>query len=409
MPGNPRRWSERAKADLKESLKRFDCPDPLIVNCAPSRKNIVIGGNFRLVMMKELGYKEAPVVFVDIADEQKEKELCLRLNANQGEWDLDLLKEFTDIDLMLDVGFDEALLSATWDEISLVDDEFNTEKELAKITKPETQTGDMYQLGRHRLICSDSTDPQVLEKLIGKTQINTILTDPPFNLGYDYQRGLGKKQKYKCSKVEDSRSPEEYRKFLQKALANGLKHCHKDAHIFCYNDQNNVGLVQDIYASLGVTPKRTCLWVKNNQSVTPQIAFNKCYEPCIYGIRGNPYLTKQQTNFTEILNPEIETGNRCIEDILDLLDIWLVKRLPTNEYRHPTEKPVTLAERPLKRCTKPGDHVLDLFGGSGSLLIACEQLGRTAYLVEQDRGFCDLITHRFKSSNPTAHVQKITH
>ncbi|MDD3067089.1 MAG: DNA methyltransferase [Candidatus Gracilibacteria bacterium] len=408
LPGNPRHWSEKAKQDLKQSIKRFGCPDPLIVNIAPNRKNFVIGGNFRLSILKELAYKEAPVVFVNISDEKKEKEFSLRLNANQGAWDFELLKEFTDIDLMLDVGFEENILSAVWDDISLVDDEFDNEKELAKITKPETKIGDCYQLGRHKLICGDSTDSKVIEKLIGKEKINTILTDPPFNLGYDYQKGLGKKQKYECSKVEDKLLPEEYRKFLQKALGNGLKSCHKDAHVFCYNDQSNIGLVQDLYINLGITPKRVCLWIKNNQNVTPQIAFNKCYEACVYGIIGNPYLAKQQTNFTEILNPEIETGNRGIEDILDLLDIWLVKRLPTSEYCHPTEKPIVLHERPLKRCTKPGDKVLDLFAGSGSLLMACEQLGRTAYLVEKDPSFCDLVIRRFSSSSSNANVKKLT-
>nr|VFK30694.1 MAG: DNA methylase [Candidatus Kentron sp. LPFa] len=131
------------------------------------------------------------------------------------------------------------------------------------------------------------------------------------------------------------------------------------------------------------------------------------YEPCVYATKGKPYLNKDLTKFTEILNPEIETGNRAIDDILDIFNIWLVKRLPTTYYEHPTQKPPKLHEKALRRCTKPGDKVLDLFGGSGSTLIACEQLKRKAYLVELEPIFCDLILKRFKTLNPTTHVQKL--
>lgn len=128
--------------------------------------------------------------------------------------------------------------------------------------------------------------------------------------------------------------------------------------------------------------------------MTPQIAFNKLYEPCVYGTRGKPYLAPIN-NLNEILNKEVGTGNRAMDDVQDLINIWLAKRLPGNEYEHPTEKPPTLHEKPLRRCTKPGDRVLDSFGGSGSTLIACEQLNRIAYLSELDPIFCQLIINRY--------------
>ena len=129
--------------------------------------------------------------------------------------------------------------------------------------------------------------------------------------------------------------------------------------------------------------------------MTPQIAFNKVYEPCTYGTRGNPYLAPIH-NLNEILNKEVGTGNQVPDDILDIFNIWLAKRKAGQEYLHPTEKPVTLHEKPLRRCTKPGDKVLDAFGGSGSTLIACEQLNRTAFLAEQSPIFCDVIINRFQ-------------
>ena len=130
---------------------------------------------------------------------------------------------------------------------------------------------------------------------------------------------------------------------------------------------------------------------------TPNIAFHKCYEPCVYGKTGTPFLAEKATKITEILNPEVSTGNRGVDDILDLIDLWLVKRIPTSEYRHPTEKPVPLHEKPLRRCTKTGDKILDLFGGSGSTLMACEQLGRTSFLMEKTPIFCEQILLRWEA------------
>lgn len=404
---NPRKWDNGAEEQLAQSIKRFGLIDPIIVNGAKERNNIVIGGHFRLHVAKKLDYEKVPVVYVNIPEEEKEKELNLRLNSNTGEWDFELLREF-DIDLLLDVGFNETDLSSIWDEsLGVENDNFDVQKEIEKIKDPVTNVGDVLQLGEHRLICGDSTDPEVLSKLLEETKIDMIYSDPPYNLNYDYQKGLGENNKYPCKKVEDSRTNDEYLKFLSATLKNGLSHCSPDTHVFYWCDQKYIGLLQDLYTKNKIENKRVCLWIKNNQNVTPQIAFNKCYEPCVYGIRGKPYLSDKSSNFTEILNTEVETGNRAIDDIMDLLDIWLVKRLPTSEYLHPTEKPVQLHERPLKRCTKVGDNVLDLFGGSGSTLIACEQLGRKAFLVEKDPVFCDVIIKRFRQFNPHKDVKQL--
>lgn len=404
---NPRKWDNGAEEQLAQSIKRFGLIDPIIVNGAKERNNIVIGGHFRLHVAKKLDYKTVPVVYVNIPEEEKEKELNLRLNSNTGEWDFDLLREF-DIDLLLDVGFDETDLSSIWDEsLGIENDNFDVQKEIEKIKDPVTKVGDILQLGEHRLICGDSTDPEIISKLLEATKINMIYSDPPYNLDYDYQKGLGKNNKYSCEKVDDSRTDGEYLKFLSETLKNGLSHCSPDTHVFYWCDQKYIGLLQNLYAKNKIENKRVCVWIKNNQNVTPQIAFNKCYEPCVYGIRGKPYLSDKSSNFTEILNTEVETGNRAIDDIMDLLDIWLVKRLPTSEYLHPTEKPVQLHEKPLKRCTKVGDRVLDLFGGSGSTLIACEQLGRKAFLVEKDPVFCDVIIKRFQKFNPQKDVKQL--
>lgn len=402
---NPRKSTEQQNLKLEESIKRYGLVDPIIVNGSKDRKNIIIGGHFRWRTAKRLKLKEVPVVYVNL-DLEKEKELNLRLNRNTGEWDFQLLKDL-DLDLLLDVGFDDLELSHIWDDaVGLEEDGFNVKKELEKDEEPKTKIGDIYQLGPHRLICGDSTNPEVVKKLMDGAKTSMLYCDPPYNINYDYQKGLGDKKKYGCKKVEDSRTKSEYADFLQKTIANGLSVTEEHAHVFYWCDQNYIGLLQSLFEENKLNNKRVCLWIKNNQNVTPNVAFNKAYEPCVYAVKGKPWLNTKATNFTEILNTEVDNGNRTIDDLLDLLDIWMVKRITTNEYQHPTQKPVPLHERPLKRCTKPGDIVVDLFGGSGSTLAACDQLGRKAYLVEQDPKFCDVVIARYLALNPTNHAKK---
>lgn len=392
---NPRKWDAAKKAKLRESIERFGLVDPLIANSNPKRKNILIGGHFRLKVAKELGYKHVPVVYIDIADIKKEKELNLRLNKNVGEWDLELLKEF-DLGVLLGVGFGDEDLSQIWDDsLETEDDNFQEEKELAEIKETGIQLGDLFELGSHRLLCADAHDPQNIQKLMDGEKTSMIYTDPIYNIGVSYDKGIGGKQSY-GGKVDDNKSDAEYREFIKSGMQSALSVVNKDFHYFCYSDQKYIGMVQDLYRELGIENKRVCMWIKNGQNPVPGVAFSKCYEPCVYGTSGSPYLSKSLQNLNEVMNKEIGTGNRLIDDILDELDIWLVKRLAGNEYEHSTSKPPTLHEKAIRRCTKPGDIILDLYGGSGSTLIAAEMLKRRAYLTEIEPRFCQLIINRYE-------------
>ena len=397
---NPRKISEDALAQLKESISRFQMIDPVIVNSAPKRKDIVIGGHMRLRAAKDLGHATVPVVYVSIPSIEKEKELNLRLNRNTGEWDFSKLKAF-DLELLLDIGFDDSDLTNIWDEnLETEDDGFDVEKELAKIKKPKTKLGDLYQLGAHRLICGDSTDPAVLKKLIGKDAVSMIYSDPVYNIGVDYNKGIGGKKSYGGT-VNDKRTDTEYKAFLRTTLENALAVSKPDTHVYYWCDESYIGLIQEMYRELGIENKRVCMWIKNGHNPTPGVAFNKCYEPCVYGVRGKPHLTKGIDNLNEVFNKELTTGNRLIDDILDLLNIWLVKRMAGQDYQHATAKPPTLHEKAIRRCTRPGDLILDSFGGSGSTLIAAEQLKRRSALVELEPVFCDLIVKRYEALTHT--------
>lgn len=395
-PYNPRKWDQAAVANLKESIKRFGFVDPLIVNGAPNRKNVIIGGHFRFSIAKELGMTEVPVVYVDIPNVEKEKELNLRLNRNTGEWDFEKLKDF-DMGLLLKAGFDDTDLSAIWDGmLETEDDDFDVEKELEKIKKPKSKPGNLFALGNHRLLCGDSTRGEDVQRLVGKRTIDMLYCDPPYNIDLDYDKGVGNAMRY-GGQTDDSKPDAEYRAFLKATMENGLAVCKPDCHVFYYCDERYIGLLQSLYSELGLEHRRVCLWIKNNMNLTPNNAFNKAYEACVYATRGHPFLSPKLQNLHEILNREVGSGNRAIDDVLDLLNIWMVKRLHSSEYEHPTQKPPTLHEKALRRCTKVGDSVLDLFGGSGSTLIACDQLKRHCFLMEAEPIFCDLILTRYET------------
>ncbi len=393
---NPRKWDEAALERLTESIRKFGFVDPVIVNGALKRKNIVIGGHMRLEAAKGLGMKSVPVVYVNLPNIKQEKELNLRLNRTTGEWDWEKLKNF-DVEMLMDVGFGDSELSSIWDGmLETEDDGFDVEKELEAIKKPKTKPGQLYALGNHRLLCGDATNPEDVQKLMGKVKADMIYLDPPYNITLDYNKGVGGGMRY-GGKTKDNKSDDEYAAFLTGAFQNALSVAKPACHFFCYCDHSYIGLLHTLFTQVGLKPQRTCLWIKNNLNVTLEVAFSKCYEPCVYGIRGKPYLNKSIRNVTEILNKEIGSGNRAVDDILDHLDIWLAHRIHNSQYEHPTEKPPTLHEKPLRRCTKPGDTVLDLFGGSGSTLITCEHLKRRAFLMEVEPIFCDLIIRRFEA------------
>ena len=392
---NPRTLSEKQRKDLEASITKFNLVEIPAINT----DNTVVAGHARLKIMQILGrgQEEIEVRMPNRTLTKKEfEEYLLRSNRNTGSWDYDLLKQF-DTSFLLDIGFDDGDLSDIWNDVlEIDDDDFDEEKEVKKAEKTDIKTGDMFALGDHRLICGDSTNKEVVERLMGDAKAQMVYCDPPYNINLDYNKGVGGKASY-GGNVDDKKTDTEYRAFLASIMKNTLSVTEKNAHHFWYCDQAYVGMLQGLYAELGVSYKRTALWVKNGINPTPGVAFSKLYEPCVYGVTGKPYLSPKHTKLAEILNKDIGIGNATIDDITDMLDIWLAKREAGDDYQHPTQKPLSLHERPLNRCTKIGDHVLDMFGGSGSTLLACEQMKRTAFLVEQNPIFTQVIINRYEN------------
>jgi DNA modification methylase len=324
------------------------------------------------------------------------RDYLLTSNRSGGSWDWEKLAAEFDLGELLTAGFDSLDLSNIFDDsLSVEDDSFDEKEEMKKAKTTDIKSGDMFSFGGHTLICSDSTDPNTVKKLVGKEKIDVCNIDFPYNIGVDYSAGIGGKQNYGGT-ISDKKSDTEFQEFLTSILGNALSVAKADVHVFAWLDEKYIGVMQEIFKSLGIGFKRLCLWAKGSHNPTPQIAFNRCVELCAYGTKGKPYLSDKVKNLTEFQNKDINTGNRLIDDILDILQIWLVKRLPGNQYEHSTMKPPSLYEKSLRRCSKVGDKVLDLTAGSGSLMVACEALKRRAYLAEIEPVFCQLIINRFK-------------
>ncbi len=394
---NPRKMTENEKRDIENSIDGFGRVVPLVVNIG-SRENILIGGHQRWKIYKEKKIEEVDVVIPNrelTLDE--EKELNLRLNKNLGSWDQDLLKEM-DLDLLLGVGFGDEELQSLFDNVEVTEDDFDLEKAIKEITEPRVKTGEIWELGNHRLLVGDSTNEVQVKQLMQTELADIVYCDPPYNIGLDYSKGIGNSEKYggNYSGKDDSKGDKEYGTFLEESISVSKLISKPNTHFFYWCDSKYIWLVQTLYQKFSITNKRVCLWIKNNQNPTHKIAFNKVYEPCVYGIIGKPYLNAGFNNANEVLNQEVGSGNQVHEEIYDMIDLWIAKRDQTTEYLHPTQKPVTLNEKPLKRCSAPGHIVYSGFAGSGSDLIACETLNRKWRGVEQDLIFATIVIDRWE-------------
>ncbi len=391
---NPKNPKKHCVEKISESMSENGYVEPIVVD----ENNMLLAGHGRQEALKEKNVEEIEVVVKrGLTAEQKEKYMLLSNKLSEaGGWDMEMLKDF-DINLLMDAGFNDQDLSEIWDNtLEINDDDFDEKKELEKAKETKIKQGDFFQLGGHFLICGNSHRPETLNRLLGSKKVSFIYNDPIYNIGVSYDKGIGGKAKY-GGIVDDSKNDAEYREFLKQGLKNSLEHANKNCHVFTWCDQSYIWLIQTLYQELGIKNERVCFWFKNGFNPTPNVAFNKAVEHCVYGTIGRPFLSNLSTKTCEAFNKEISTGNRAIDDMLDILEIWMAKRDPVSEYNHSTQKPLTLHEKPLMRCSKPGDAVLDIYGGAGSTLLSCHQLKRICYTAEINPIFCQLIINRFES------------
>ena len=290
--------------NLQKSIEEFGAVVPVVLNIG-SRADVLIGGEQRVKIYADLGYKEVECMIPSRElTLEEERELNLRLNHNTGSWDEELLKAF-DLDVLLDVGFADEELQGFFDDVELAEDDYDVERAIEEMDEPRDKLGEIWQLGDHRLLVGDSTNEKLVTKLMGEAKAHLIYLDPPYNIGLSYDKGIGSGKNYggKYSAKDDSKTDAEYQKFLANSIATSHKIALPKSHYFFWCDAKYIGDIQSLYKEHKITFKRLCSWVKNNQNPTPQTAFNRVHEPCVYGTSGKPYLNQNLTLPQKQLNP----------------------------------------------------------------------------------------------------------
>lgn len=411
---NPRKWDETQMEQLKESIRRFGTVDPIIVNRNPERKDVVVGGHFRLAACKELGHQTMPVVYVDLPLE-REKELNLRLNKNQGEFDLDLLAEF-DEKLLENVGFS----SEDLDDIFGTEDvpevfDINAELKKLEIGKVEAKGGDIYELDGSKLMVGDSTKESDVLKLMGEEKASMVMTNPPYIL--DYLSGKKKKngevtegfgQKRNRVYIGTTELPDN---FTELWMNNVVKIQKPDFSIIIYENPKNL---RTIWNELEKHWKyrNTIIWHIPNrvQGFSAKLKFFNKHDFAMLGTSGQVELN---TNPEEdpLLQEEYETALFATsgrphwegyEKGKDICPTDFIEHVASDEKSSGQgiifgTKPTEILVPYIKVLTKRGDLVFEPFGGSGSTLIASIKLKRRCFIMEKCPIYAEVIKKRWEN------------
>jgi len=409
---NPRRWDAKQFADLKESMLQNGIVVPFLLNSAPGRENVIIGGHFRLEVAKELGYEEVPATYVYIEDLAKEKELNLRLNKNLGDWDWQLLAEF-DESLLANIGFTSEELDTIFDVDDITPEEFDLQKELDKldIKQITIQKGDRYGLGDSVLMCGDSTVEADMAKLMGGEQADMCLTDPPYRLDYLNAKrhskpteGFGSKRNRKY--LETDTLPED---FTELWMANVAKQAKPDFSIIVYENWRNL---REIWGCMEQhwKVKNMIVWhlPNRNQGFAAKHKFFSKHDVAVTGGSGDVLYNHDEE--PDGLQEEYEAALYAIAGKPTWEGYQKGKKyLPTDfiEFNAADEKssgqaiifgvkPVEILIPYIKVLTKRGDLVVEPFCGSGSTAAAAIKLGRRCYTIEKSPVYAEVALRRLE-------------
>ena len=362
---NARTHSDEQIEKIAKSMKEFGFINPILVD---GNLN-VIAGHGRILGAKKLGMKEVPCLFIeDLTEEQKRAYIIAdnRLAEDAG-WDKELLKiELEDLKNMnFDItltGFELEDFDFSMDETEVIEDEFDE----TVPEEPTSKKGEIYKLGKHFLMCGDSTDINDVEKLMNGVKADMLLTDPPYNV--DYEGGTG------LTIQNDNMDDETFREFLRVSFFNANSVMKEGAVFYIWHADSEGYNFRGACHDIGWKVRQCLIWCKNTLVMGRQ-DYHWKHEPCLYGWKeGASHLwasDRKQTTVLEFDRPSVSK-------------------------EHPTMKPVGLFDYLIKNNTKKDDIVLDLFAGSGTSIIACEQNGRIAYSMELDPKYVDVIISRLE-------------
>lgn len=360
------------------------------------------------------------VVVVSL-DKQREKALNIALNKITGEWDELKLKDLLldldlgDYDISL-TGFEQEDLAELVDNLAVepeaMDDDFDGEAVLEDIVEPKTKLGDVWKLGRHRLMCGDSTSQEDVATLMKGEMADLIITDPPYNVNYGDKADmldtyLQKGHRNNSRIKNDNMDNESFYSFMLQIYQSAYEFMRDGAAIYVFHAESTGHIFRQAFLDAGLKLAQCLIWEKN-AFVLGRQDYQWRHEPCLYGWKEGAahYFINDRTQDTVILEDDVDFEAMKKADLIAYIEDMhrkykdqtsvIYENKPTRNDIHPTMKPVTLIGRLMSNSSKSGWNVLDLFGGSGSTLMAAEQLGRTAFLMELDEKFCDVIVKRWE-------------
>lgn len=369
---NPRIIKDDKFKKLVQSIKDF--PEmleirPIVVN----NEMMILGGNMRLKAIQEIGLKEVPIIKAENLTEQQQREFLIKDNVGFGEWDWDALANDWDPAELNEWGLDVPNLDLN--ELEATEDDFDVPE---GGSDTDIVLGDIFDIGHHRLICGDSTQTDTFEKLTEGVLADMVITDPPYNVAYEG------KTKDKLKIDNDNMGDKQFYQFLYDFYTACAAYSKPGGAWYVWHADSEGANFRQAMKDAGIMVKQCLIWLKSSMVMGRQ-DYQWKHEPCLYGWKEgashNWYSDRKQTTILEFARP-----NRNAE--------------------HPTMKPIELFSYQISNSSKQGDIVMDAFGGSGTTMVACEQLNRKAFMVEFDPRYCQVIVDRMKKLNPDIKIKR---
>ena len=372
--GNSRTHSDEQVAQIAASIKEFGWTNPVLLD----GESGVIAGHGRILAARKLGHTDIPTIELShLSDAQKKAYVIAdnKLALNAGWDEAVLLAEFEGLK---DAGFDLSLTGFSEDEIKalepeVINDGLTDEDAVPDVPEePKTKLGDIYILGNHRLMCGDSTSVDVVGQLMNGSLADLLHTDPPYNVDYSNQ-DRPKAGKTDLGRIKnDTMGSQDFYEFLRASFTTAYCYLKNDSTAYIWHTSSEQINFTKAFVDSGFNFTQQVIWKK--PMLLGRGRYQWAHEPCLFGVKGSPFFTDDRTKTT----------------------VWDFGGYDKNKNVHPTQKPIFIPEEAINNSSKQGSNVLDLFGGSGSTLIACEKLGRNAYLMELDPKYCDVIVQRWE-------------
>ena len=404
LPGNPRTIKkdqfEKLKTSIRDNADYFEAR-PLILSNRTGEL-VILAGNQRYKASKALGLKEVPTVLLEGLSEEREKEIIIRDNVENGEWNIDMLANEWNPDDLISWGVELPDIQTTTEIIEDEAPEVN-EQEPAK-----SKLGEIYQLGDHRLMVGDSTKAEQVAELMAGEKADLLITDPPYNVNYGAQKAPTMKKLHHRTDglrvANDNMESSAFQQFLRDAYTAADSVMKPGAAWYIWHASAEVKNFTEALEETGWQLRQIIIWAKDRLSMGLQ-DYQWQHEPCLYGWKGGAgHYFIDVRNLTTIFDDEKPVEELTTKELKELVANYratipttiIRENKPTKSEEHPTMKPVKLIAKLVGNSSRERERVLDIFGGSGTTMIACEQLNRICYMMELDPHYADVIIERWE-------------